>query len=123
MSDWIFQSFAGWVPTDYRQTADAERLSRGAIGVKLESSAEFFLPYSPFIMMEEDALGVGQTEVQAQEAAHPALRKFAHVLRTFEDCSKDLEGIEEILIGENLAFARNAWRKNYIWSRCARARG
>ncbi|KAG0615725.1 hypothetical protein M758_5G062100 [Ceratodon purpureus] len=61
--------------------------------------------------MEEDAFGNGQTEVHAQEAAHPALRKFADVLRTFEDCSKELEGIKELLIGEDLAFARSAWRE------------
>ena len=61
--------------------------------------------------MEEDGFWNGQTEVQAQEAAHPALRKFAHVLRTFEDCSKELKGVEEILIGEIPTFARNAWRE------------
>lgn len=53
----------------------------------------------------------GQPEVQAQEAGHPALRKFANVLRTFEDCTKELTGIEEILFGENLGFTRNGWRE------------
>lgn len=65
--------------------------------------------------MEEDALGFRETEaLQAQEPGHhhhPALRKLAHVLRTFEDCTKELASIEELLFGEELGFRVNGWRE------------
>lgn len=68
------------------------------------------LSYSPFLAME-CAFRIGQREANAQRAAHPALARFVHVLRTFGDCTKELGSIEGILVEENLGVARSAWKE------------